>query len=87
MVEEDIYLEEEIDQHDPVVARNDELAGFVLLEKLYCYKPALLQLEKIVLGPESEDPDDRPIRPQTGLVSQTSDNTIIRIKRPECQFS
>ena len=77
-MEEDIYLEEEIDQQDPVVARNDELAGFVLLEKFYYYKPALVQLEKIALRPESEDPDDRPIRPQTGLVSQTTDSTIIK---------
>ena len=87
IVEEDIYLEEEIDQHDPVMARNDELSGFVLLEKLYSYKPALAEREKIALRPaESEDPDDRPIRPQTGLVSQSDytkykiQNTIIKTR-------
>ena len=82
-MEEDIYLEEEIDQHDPVMARNDELSGFVLLEKLYSYKPALAEREKIALRPaESEDPDDRPIRPQTGLVSQSDkiQNTIIKTR-------
>ena len=83
MVEEDIYLEEEIDQHDPVMARHDEVSGFVLLERFYSYKPAVVQLERIASRPESEDPDDRPIRPQTGLVSQSqpSDNTIITTRR------
>ena len=71
-MEEDIYLEEEIDQHDPVIARNDELSGFVLLEKLYYYKPALVEVEKNISRAQSEDPDDRPIRPQTGLVSHHS---------------
>ena len=82
-----LRLEEEIDQHDPVMARNDELSGFVLLEKLYSYKPALAEREKIALRPaESEDPDDRPIRPQTGLVSQSDytkykiQNTIIKTR-------
>ena len=71
MVEEEIYLEEEIDQQDPVMARNDEVSGFVLLDKFYSYKPAVVELEKTVSRPLSSDPDDRPIRPQTGLVSQT----------------
>ena len=68
IVEEEIYLEEEIDQHDPVVARNDELSGFVLLEKFYSNKVSAVLQE--VNRPETSDPDERPIRPQTGLVSQ-----------------
>ena len=68
------------------MARNDELSGFVLLEKFYSYKPAVVQLEKIVIRPESEDPDDRPIRPQTGLVSRSHRQHNNKITRPECQF-
>ena len=70
IVEEDIYLEEEIDQQDPVIARNDEMSGFVLLEKFYCCKPTL-DLKERTVRPDTADPDDRPIRPQTGLVTQT----------------
>ena len=66
IVEEEIYLEEEIDQHDPVIARNDELSGFVLLEKFYTSTASVEKQE--VCRPLTADPDDRPIRPQTGLV-------------------
>ena len=65
IVEEDIYLEEEIDQHDPVIARNDELSGFVLLEKFYSTK-VLEVKQEVPIRTVTSDPDDRPIRPQTG---------------------
>ena len=41
-VEEDIDIEEEIDEGDPVLARNDEESGIVLLEQQYLVKPIML---------------------------------------------
>ena len=66
IVEEEIYLEEEIDQEDPVIARRDELSGLMLLEKFYTSSASVEQVE--VVGAGTVDPDDRPIRPQTGSV-------------------
>lgn len=41
-VEEDIDIEEEIDEGDPVLARNDEKSGLELLEHQYLVKPVML---------------------------------------------
>ena len=69
--DEDIYIEEEIDEADPVLARNDEISGFVLLEQRYLCKPIMMHDNtRICNNPDFVDPDDRPIRPKTGLVDR-----------------
>ena len=69
IIDEDIDIEEEIDESDPVLARNDEMSGFVLLEQKYFSRPMILQQEAIVCSnPDFVNPDDRPIRPKTGSV-------------------
>ena len=45
IIDEDIDIEEEIDESDPVLARNDEMSGFVLLEQKYFSRPIILQQE------------------------------------------
>lgn len=71
-VDEDIDIEEEIDQGDPVVARNDEMSGIMLLEQRYLSRPMLQQSDHNDSHKSSDfiDPDDRPIRPKTGSVDQ-----------------
>ena len=70
IIDEDIDIEEEIDESDPVLARNDEMSGFVLLEqKYFCRLPEILQQEnRVCNNPDFVNPDDRPIRPKTGSV-------------------
>ena len=65
-VDEDIDIEEEIDEIDPVVARADEMSGFVLLEKRYFCPPIVCH----EVPADFMNPDDRPIKPKTGLVCQ-----------------
>ena len=47
IIDEDIDIEEEIDESDPVLARNDEMSGFVLLEQKYFSIPIILLKEVI----------------------------------------
>ena len=70
--DEDIELEEEIDEADPVAARHDEVAGLVLLQSRYLVRPApvLQQENRVCSKPDFVHPDDRPIRPKTGSVDQ-----------------
>ena len=68
--DEEIYIEEEIDEADSVLARNDEISGFVLLEQRYLCKPIMMHENRICNNPDFVDPDDRPIRPKTGLVDR-----------------
>ena len=66
-VDEDIEIEEEIDEFDPVVARTDEMSGFVLLERRYFCLPVIYR----EAPSDFVDPDDRPIKPKSGFVFQT----------------
>ena len=71
LADEDIDIEEEIDEDDPVKARHDEMSGFRLLELRYLVRAApILQQEnnRVCSDTDFVNPDDRPIRPKTGSV-------------------
>ena len=70
LADEDIDIEEEIDDDDPVQARHDEISGFPLLESRYLARPVtiLQQENRVCSNPDFINPDDRPIRPKTGSV-------------------
>ena len=71
LADEDIDIEEEIDEDDPVKARHDEMSGFRLLELRYLVRAGpILQQEnnRVCSDTDFVNPDDRPIRPKTGSV-------------------
>ena len=59
LADEDIDIEEEIDEDDPVKARHDELSGFRLLELRYLVRaaPILQQENRVCSGPAPQGGD------------------------------